>query len=234
MRDDLMRLDAKTKMCGRILQPVLNCGFFDELPESEIHFDRIQLGRVVAEEFLLRQLFRIKVGLPCRIGPSRRSYEELRHKIRSRLGRGRCIAGRRARFTQTRDYTLLAFFRAELLRAGFVLRPAFRGRAESFWAAISLRSGSFSAAMAFRSGSFCFNVITGANKSPIFSTREITCGASNTSRLASFFLNVRSTSSQVTGVETVGCSRARSEKTATVVLCSSFWLQSTNTLPVRR
>ncbi len=58
-------------------------------------------------------------------------------------------------------------------------------------------------------------------------------GASNTSRLASFFLSARSTSSQVTGVETVGCSRARSEYTATVVLCSSFWLQSTKTLPVR-
>ena len=36
------------------------------------------------------------------------------------------------------------------------------------------------------------------------------------------------------GVETVGRSRARSEYTATVVLCSSFWLQSTKTLPARR
>ena len=47
----------------------------------------------------------------------------------------------------------------------------------------------------------------------------------------SFFFNVFSTSSQVTGVDTVGCSRARSEYTETVVLCSSFWLQSTNTFP---
>ena len=51
---------------------------------------------------------------------------------------------------------------------------------------------------------------------------------------ASFFFRQRSTSSHVTGVDTVGCSRARNEYTAIVVLCSSFWLQSTNTLPVRR
>ena len=42
-----------------------------------------------------------------------------------------------------------------------------------------------------------------------------------------------STSSQVTGVETVGRSFARSEYTLTVVLCSSFWLQSISTLPPR-
>ena len=41
------------------------------------------------------------------------------------------------------------------------------------------------------------------------------------------------TSSHVTGVDTVGRSRARSEYTQTVVLCSSFWLQSMKTLPLR-
>ena len=42
-----------------------------------------------------------------------------------------------------------------------------------------------------------------------------------------------STSSHPTGVEAVGVSRARSEYTQTVVLCSSFWLQSMKTLPGR-
>ena len=42
-----------------------------------------------------------------------------------------------------------------------------------------------------------------------------------------------STSSQVTGVDTVGRGRARSEYTATVVLCRLFWLQSMKTLPGR-
>src|SRR3712207_8878580 len=43
-----------------------------------------------------------------------------------------------------------------------------------------------------------------------------------------------STSAHVTGVDTVGRTLARSEYTHTVVLCSSFWLQSISTLPVRR
>ena len=42
-----------------------------------------------------------------------------------------------------------------------------------------------------------------------------------------------STSSQLTGVETVGNWRARSEYGATVVLEPLFWLQSMSTLPAR-
>ena len=44
----------------------------------------------------------------------------------------------------------------------------------------------------------------------------------------------RVTSSQARGVETVGRGRARSEYAVTVVLCRSFWLQSTKTFPARR
>src|SRR5258708_39841037 len=97
----------------------------------------------------------------------------------------------------------------------------------SAWAAISILSsaGNF--------GSFCLMVSTGANRSPTFLTRSRTWAASKTSREASFFFRHFSTSSQLTGVETVGLSRARSEYTAMVVLWSSFWLQSTKTLPVR-
>ena len=34
-------------------------------------------------------------------------------------------------------------------------------------------------------------------------------------------------------METVGCANARREYTHTVVLCWAFWLQSTNTFPLR-
>src|ERR1700674_6131388 len=39
MRNDLMRLDAEPEMSGRILQPVLDGRFFDQLAEGKIHFD---------------------------------------------------------------------------------------------------------------------------------------------------------------------------------------------------
>src|ERR1035438_1745668 len=40
MRDDLMRLDAETKMRGRILEPVLDGRLFDKLPEGKIDFTK--------------------------------------------------------------------------------------------------------------------------------------------------------------------------------------------------
>src|SRR6476646_11128812 len=60
-------------------------------------------------------------------------------------------------------------------------------------------------------GSFCLSVYTSADRSPILSTRLRVSSQRKTSLRASFFFDVVSTSSQVTGVETVGCSRARSE-----------------------
>src|SRR5713101_788776 len=82
-------------------------------------------------------------------------------------------------------------------------------------------------------GSFCFFLITGSNRSPSFSTRLRTWSESNTSFVGSPAFKQRSTSSQDTGVETVGRDRARSEYTLTVVLYWSFWLQSISTRPVR-
>src|SRR5215216_4108861 len=87
---------------------------------------------------------------------------------------------------------------------------------------------------AFRSGSLCFSFRTGSNRSPCLSTRFSTSLASKRRMSGSERLSARSTSFHSTGVETVGCSLARSEYTETVVLCSSFWLQSTSTLPFRR
>src|SRR5258708_5201427 len=82
-------------------------------------------------------------------------------------------------------------------------------------------------------GSFCFFLATGSKRSPSLATRLRTCSQSKTSRLGSFAFKHFSTSSHVTGVETVARARARNEYTLTVVLYSSFWLQSISTRPVR-
>src|SRR3954447_4055000 len=82
-------------------------------------------------------------------------------------------------------------------------------------------------------GSSCTRVSTGPNRSPSRSTRARTSSCSNTSSDGSPASRQASTSSHATGVETVGLSFARSEYTFTVVLCSSFWLQSTSTFPGR-
>src|SRR6185312_13279730 len=59
-------------------------------------------------------------------------------------------------------------------------------------------------------GSFCFFFATGSNRSPSLSTRFRTWSESKTSRLGFLALRHFSTSSHVTGVDTVGRARARS------------------------
>src|SRR5689334_9610515 len=58
-------------------------------------------------------------------------------------------------------------------------------------------------------GSFCFSFSTGAKRSPFFFTRATVWSDRNFSKSAFFFFKQFSTSSQVTGVETVGSSFAR-------------------------
>ena len=60
-------------------------------------------------------------------------------------------------------------------------------------------------------GSFCLTVASTANRSPSCSTRESTASVSNVSSSGSARVRQRATSSQLTGVETVGRSRARTE-----------------------
>src|ERR1700676_3298440 len=60
-------------------------------------------------------------------------------------------------------------------------------------------------------GSFCFSFSTGANRSPSFPTRATVLSERNFNRSAFLFFRQLATSSQVTGVETVGSSLARSE-----------------------
>src|SRR5260370_21339483 len=74
-----MRLNAEAEVGGGLLNPVLNRGLFHQLPESKVHFNRIQLGGVVTEKFLLRELGRIEVRLPRWISPPGRSDKQLRH-----------------------------------------------------------------------------------------------------------------------------------------------------------
>src|SRR4051812_23548329 len=60
-------------------------------------------------------------------------------------------------------------------------------------------------------GSFCFSFSTDAKRSPCFLTRSTVFSQRNLSRSAFFFFRQLATSSQVTGVETVGSSLARNE-----------------------
>src|SRR5690349_3143889 len=71
-----------------------------------------------------------------------------------------------------------------------------------------------------------------ASRSPCHSTRSSTAVAVNC-RTGSSPSAISATSSQVSGVEAVGNSWARSEYGATVVFAALFWLQSMKTLPGR-
>ena len=83
-----------------------------------------------------------------------------------------------------------------------------------------------------RAGSSCWSSSTPAKRSPCSrDAGEHLVGGERERRSGSPASSAASTSSQRSGVETVGRSLARSEYTQTVVLCSSFWLQSTSTLP---
>ena len=76
-------------------------------------------------------------------------------------------------------------------------------------------------------------VPSSAKRSPFFSTLRSTSDVSNVRSCAFFCFAHRCTSSAVTGVDTVGRGRARTEYTATVVFAGWFWLQSINTRPCR-
>src|SRR5437016_11513276 len=60
-------------------------------------------------------------------------------------------------------------------------------------------------------GGFCFSFSTGAKRSPIFFTRSRVFSERNFKRSGFLFFRQVATSSQLTGVETVGSSFARSE-----------------------
>src|ERR1700674_5500647 len=206
MRQHLVRLDGEAKMLGRFGDPVLDGRLFYQLAESVIDFDGIQFRCVESQKFLLRKFLRVESGLPRRISPSGGANVEVRHMVYllSALRGG-----------ASRDYTLRRFAGSDFAFVFVVFLGVFfsaRGGA-SPWAAMLMASSTFSdsAASPANCGSFCFSFCTGSNRSPIFSTRASTSFASNTSRPASFFFSACSTSSQVTGVETVGCSRARRE-----------------------
>src|SRR5207302_8585842 len=85
----------------------------------------------------------------------------------------------------------------------------------------------------FTRGSFCFRERSGAKRSPWRSTLRKAASASKESSEGSFARRQSRTSSQVTGIDTVGRSRARSEDTQTVAVCGSLWRQSRRTFPAR-
>src|SRR5882672_11718085 len=69
VRDHLMCLDTKTEMRWSLLNPVLDGAFFHQLPEGEVHLNRVKLRGVMAEKLFLREFGRVEVGLPCWISP---------------------------------------------------------------------------------------------------------------------------------------------------------------------
>src|SRR5207248_5444475 len=79
VRDYLVRLHTEAKVFGRRRDPLLDSGFFQQLAEAEIHFDGVELGRVVRQKLGLRKFLRIELWLPAGIGPARSSCVKLRH-----------------------------------------------------------------------------------------------------------------------------------------------------------
>ncbi len=93
VRDHLVRFDAETKVRRGFLNPVLDRGLFHQLPESEIHFDRIELRSVVTEKFFLRELSGIEVRLPSSDKPIPKSrqtvepWQDSRSKMWRKIGK---------------------------------------------------------------------------------------------------------------------------------------------------
>src|SRR5580658_9098898 len=187
-------------MFGRTGDPVLNGRLFDQLAEGVIDFDGIEFRGVEIEEIFLRQLFGIEGGLPGWVSPSGSADVESWHNSGDYNLR---------RLGADLPFVAVLFFLAfSFAFAG----PEASGAAPSLTVSSSdLPTVSDAAARPANCGSFCCNLNTGSKRSPIFSTRAKTSFASNTRRAASFFLSACSTSSQLMGVDTVGCSRARRE-----------------------
>src|SRR6202453_5301532 len=71
VRDGLMRLHRELKMVARGFDPSTQERLAGQPAESEVDFYRIELSRVIAQEFLGSRLLRIKIRLPGRVRPAR-------------------------------------------------------------------------------------------------------------------------------------------------------------------
>src|SRR5579862_1301489 len=193
MGDDLVGLDGKTKMLGRLVNPFQRCRVFQQLAKSKVDFDSVEFRGVVAKEFRLREFCRIKIGLPCGIRPSRCANINLRHRNSGKIILTSIFAVARTSIPCHSETFAVASRRgrARNLLYHFFF-AAFLGAA--FFTTLFFEDTSPSCSIPPNFGSFCFNVSSGANKSPCFSTRFSTCSASNTSNSASFFLRHRWTS----------------------------------------
>ena len=235
VRDDLMRLNAKAKMRRRILQPVLNSRFFNQLPESEIHFNGIELRCVVTQEFLLRQLWRIEIRLPCRVSPSGGSSKELRHRVLARISEALLGGRERPPRKGTRHKKSGLYLASLLLPRALPCRLSLRDcllRRPMILLGLagdlsSLRFLRHRSRHPFQIRQPLLQCKHGFKQIAQFLEARHHLRRLEHQQARIFFLACALNLLPFTGVETVGCSRARSEYTATVVLCSSFWLQST-------
>src|ERR1700690_3311077 len=193
-----MRLNPQAEILRRLGDPFLCGGIFQQKAKGEVHFHRIQLAGVVSQQLRLREFFGIEGGLPARVSPSGCADVKLRHaKPLTTDETGEHGGFYQGRFSARRGPLLF------LRRTFFSACAAISTRREGAVVSASPTPVSF--------GSFCFSVSSGANKSPIFSTRCKTCCDSKTIMPAYFFFKVRSPFSLLGVFETLGLSRALSE-----------------------
>ena len=230
VRNHLMRFNAETKMRRRFLNPILDRGLFHQLPKGKVYFDRIKLRGVVTAEIFSARAWRDK----SQASSSDRPIQMCRQKVEP--WQALKVASRSTTHSG-RDYTLRLGLRADDAFAAFsrgartnFLRFIFSLGGHRNWRRFlwcrsrdSLEIGQPLLQFEHR-GEQVAQLLHACDNLPRFEHQQVRI----------FLLErIARTSSHFTGVETVGCSRARNEYTATVVLCSSFWLQSTRTFPVR-
>src|ERR1700733_4098941 len=79
MCDYLVSFNAETKSGRGGLYPFLGSRLLQQLAKGEVDFNRIQLRRVVLQEFCLGKFRGIEVGLPAWVSPSRCACIKLCH-----------------------------------------------------------------------------------------------------------------------------------------------------------
>ena len=70
--DYLVRFDPEAEMVGCLSNPFLGSGLLQQLPEGEVHLNRIQLAGVVGEELRLREFLRDRNRVSSLDTPTRR------------------------------------------------------------------------------------------------------------------------------------------------------------------
>src|SRR5262249_22067206 len=73
--------ERKTEIGPGCCYPAGQHGCGRQLAEGVIYFDRIQLGRIVFQELLLRKRLRVEIWLPTRVSPPRGANKDTLARI---------------------------------------------------------------------------------------------------------------------------------------------------------